>query len=418
MNNGQQAVVTPGAGNTRLEQLMLALVAMLAISSPHYTWVVFSTPLLESLDVKVSQLSATMTIFSIFMLGLGPIHGYILQRMNAKTYVVIGGLLVGSGWGLAGFADTLLMLYLTYGVICGIGMGMVYIATMDLASQWYPDRRGFAVGLVAAGYSVGAMLTTFPISLSVSEFGLRNTLLLGGVLCAAVIVLAALGMRKRRIDDVVPSPPTAAHISTRSYTPREMLASRSYWLLFLMMTLVGIGGMIVIAQMGHFAPAFGITPDVMLWGLAALPLALTVDRFANGLTRPLFGWISDHIGRENTMAIAFALEGLSIYALLIWGHDPLMFVVLTALVFLGWGEIFSLFPATQADMFGPRYQANNLGFLLMSIAVASVFGGPLAGLIHESTGSWTPVFVTVSCLDLIAAGLAFFVLKPMRRRAG
>lgn len=413
MNTNQTA-----PSKTRLWQLFFALIGMLAISSPHYTWVVFSTSFIDKLDVKVSQLSATMTIFSICMLGMGPMHGYFLQRMKTSTYVAIGGLLVGVGWGLSGFATSLFMLYCTYGVICGIGMGMVYIASMDLSAQWFPDRRGLAVGLVAAGYSVGAMITTFPITSSVIENGLASTLMIGGIVCGALIIAASFGMRKRLDSDIVPPAPLAAHISARSYTPKEMLSTPSYWLIFLMMTLVGTGGMMVIAQMGHFAPSFGITAEVMVWGVAALPLALTVDRFANGITRPLFGWISDHIGRENTMAIAFTLEGLAIYALLTWGHDPLMFVVLTAVVFLGWGEIFSLFPATQADMFGPKHQANNLGFLLMSIAVASIFGGPLAGFIYESTGSWTPVFVIVSCLDLTAAGLAFFVLKPMRLRAG
>ena len=408
---------TAHATNRRLWQLLFAFVAMLAISSPHYTWAVFSTAFLERLDVKVSELSATMTIFSIFMLGLGPIHGYVLQRMKASTYVAIGGALVGLGWGLSGLASSLYALYLSYGVVCGVGMGMVYIASMDLAAQWFPDRRGLAIGLVAAGYSIGAMATTFPITYAVTAHGLSTTLSFSGLVVGLLIVAVSFGMRKKTTADKVPPPPVSSHATTRSYTTAEMLATPAYWLLFLMMTLVGTGGMMVIAQMGHFAPAFGITPDVMLWGVAALPLALTVDRFANGLTRPLFGWISDHIGRENTMAFAFTLEGVAIYALLTWGHDPLMFVVLTAVVFLGWGEIFSLFPATQADRFGPDHQANNFGFLLMSIALASVFGGPLAGLIYESTGSWTPVFVIVSCLDLLAAGLAFFVLKPMRLRA-
>ncbi len=412
MNNKPSAA----SKNTRLWQLLFAVVGMLAISSPQYTWAIFSTSFIDTLDVKVSELSVTMTVFSVCMFAFGPLYGYLLQRMKVSTYVAIGGVLIGLGWALSCFATNLLMLYATYGVLCGIGGGMVYLACMDLSAQWFPDRRGLALGLVSAGYSFGAMISTFPIINSLSENGLRLTLLVGGVVIGVLIIASALGMRKRRDNDKVPAAPAVAHVSSRSYTSKEMLRMPSYWLLFLMMTLVATGGMMVIAQMGHFAPSFGITPDVMVWGFAALPLALTVDRFANGLTRPLFGWISDHLGRENTMAFAFALEGLSIYALLIWGHDPLMFVILTAIVFLGWGEIFSLFPATQADMFGPKHQPSNLGFLLMSIAVASVFGGPLAGLIYESTGSWTPVFIIVSCLDLLAAGLAFFVLKPMRRR--
>jgi len=410
----EQTTATP---RTRLWQLLFAVIGMLAISSPQYTWAIFSTSFIDRLDVKVSELSVTMTVFSVCMFAFGPLYGYLLQRMKISTYVAIGGLLMGLGWALAPFANSLFMLYASYGALCGIGGGMVYLACMDLSAQWFPDRRGLALGLVSAGYSFGAMISTFPIINSLADEGLSTTLITGGVIIGAMIFVAALGMRKRGAEDIVPAAATATHISSRSYTPKEMLTTPAYWLLFLMMTLVATGGMMVIAQMGHFAPAFGITPDVMVWGFAALPLALTVDRFANGLTRPLFGWISDHLGRENTMAFAFALEGLAIYALLAWGHDPVLFVVLTAIVFLGWGEIFSLFPATQADMFGPKHQASNLGFLLMSIAVASVFGGPLAGLIYEATGSWTPVFVIVSCLDLLAAGLALFVLKPMRRRA-
>jgi MFS transporter, OFA family, oxalate/formate antiporter len=194
-----------------------------------------------------------------------------------------------------------------------------------------------------------------------------------------------------------------------------MLRTPAYWLLFTMMTLVATGGLMVISQIGVFAKSFGVTPTVMVLGMSALPLALTLDRVANGLTRPLFGWLSDHIGREHAMALAFTMEGLAILLLMLVGHQPVLFVLLSALVFLGWGEIFSLFPATQSDMFGPKHQATNLGFLLMSIAVGSVFGGPLASLLFERTGTWSAVFVIVSALDLTAAALALFALKPLRR---
>ncbi|MEP4486728.1 MAG: oxalate/formate MFS antiporter [Halioglobus sp.] len=412
---GSQAT-TPGPRVNRWLQLLLAVLGMLAISSPQYTWAIFSTSFIETLDVKVSELSVTMTVFSVCMFAFGPLYGFLLQRMRVSLYVAIGGVLIGLGWALSAFASSLLLLYLSYGMLCGVGAGMVYLACMDLSAQWFPDRRGLALGLVSAGYSIGAMVSTFPIIYALKSNGLDATLLASGLAIGILIVLASISMRKRLETDVVPVNTTTPMVSTRSYSPREILTMPSYWLLFTMMTLVAIGGMMVIAQMGHFAPSFGITPEVQVWGIAALPLALTVSRFANGITRPLFGWISDHLGRENTMAFAFAMEGLTIYALLIWGHDPLMFVILISLVFLGWGEIFSLFPATLADMFGPAHQPSNLGFLLMSIALASFFGGPLAGLIYEAFNSWTPVFVIVSCFDLMAAALAVFVLKPMRRR--
>jgi MFS transporter, OFA family, oxalate/formate antiporter len=415
--NNPTVLATPAMAATtsriRIRQLILGVVALMAVSSPQYVWALFVPAIRDGLAVPLSQLQVTIAIFSVCMCGLGPLHGFLAQRMPVSRTIALGGLLTGLGWILSSFVTSLPMLYLTYGVITGLGVGMVYVAGSDLAAQWFPDRRGFAVGMVAGSYGFGAVVTTFPIDSLIRSNGYQYALLVGGAVLALVCIGAALGMRKRTSGDIVPPAPVTA--STYSYTPGEMLRTPAYWLLFTMMTLVGTGGLMVISQMGVFAPSFGITPTVLVLGVSALPLALTVDRIANGFTRPLFGWISDHIGRENTMALAFTMEGLSIGLLLMYGHHPVWFVILTAVVFLGWGEIFSLFPATQADMFGPKHQATNLGFLLMSIAVASVFGGPLASLIFEATGSWTPVFLLVSALDLIAAALAMFVLKPMRR---
>ncbi len=401
--------VTPG----RTRQLVLSVIAMLAVSSPQYVWALFVPAMREGLNVSLSQLQVTIAIFSICMCGLGPMHGYFLQRMSVSRFVAIGGMLTGLGWVLSAFATSLPVLYLTYGVITGIGVGMVFVAGSDIAAQWFPDRRGFAVGMAAAGYGFGAVVTTFPIDTAIKASGYQQALLIYGIVLAVVCIAAAIGMRKRTASDIVPAGPASS--SAYSYTPGEMLRTPGFWLIFTMMTLVGTGGLMVISQIAVFARSFGIGPTVLVMGVSALPLALTLDRIANGFTRPLFGWISDHIGRENTMALAFTMEAISIVLLMLVGKNPALFVVLSAIVFLGWGEIFSLFPATQADMFGPKHQATNLGFLLISIAVASVFGGPLASLVFESTGSWTPVFLIVSGLDLLAAALAMFVLKPMRR---
>lgn len=409
--NSQAATIA--AGPTRTRQLVLGVIAMMAVSSPQYVWALFVPAIRDGLGVQLSQLQITIAIFSVFMCGFGPVWGYFSQRMSARTFVAIGGLLAGLGWVLSSFVTSLPMLYLTYGVITGTGVGMVFVAGSDLAAQWFPDRRGFAVGMVAGSYGFGAVVTTFPIDAAIESGGYQYALLLYGTVLALICIVSALGMRKRTDQDIVPpAPPTS---SRYSYTPGEMLRTPGYWLIFVMMTLVGTGGLMVISQIAVFARSFGIGPGVLVLGFSALPLALTLDRIANGFTRPLFGWISDHIGRENTMAVAFTMEGISIVLLMLVGKDPLLFVILSAIVFLGWGEIFSLFPATQADMFGPKHQATNLGFLLMSIAVASVFGGPLASLVFEQTGSWTPVFLIVSGLDLLAAALALFVLKPMRR---
>jgi MFS family permease len=169
----------------------------------------------------------------------------------------------------------------------------------------------------------------------------------------------------------------------------------------------------VISNFAAFAREFGVA-DVILLGMAALPLALTVDRITNGLTRPFFGWVSDHIGRENTMGLAFFLEGCAIALLLYFRHDAVAFVVLSGLVFFGWGEIFSLFPSTLTDTFGTRNATTNYGFLYMAQGIGSILGGPAAAWLHDATGSWVPVFGLAIAMDIITALLALLVLKAMR----
>jgi MFS family permease len=185
--------------------------------------------------------------------------------------------------------------------------------------------------------------------------------------------------------------------------------------MFVMMAMMATSGLMVTSQMATFAADFGIT-NTLVFGLQAIPLALTLDRLCNGLTRPLFGFISDHLGRERTMFLAFTLEGIAMTAWLTLRGDPTLFVLLSGVVFLGWGEIFSLFPATLTDTFGGRHATANYGWLYISFGVGSVFGGPLAALLHQHTGSWVPVFACAITLDLLTAFLALFVLKPARSR--
>jgi oxalate/formate antiporter len=289
----------------------------------------------------------------------------------------------------------------------------VYIGVVSQMVKWFPERRGFAVGMVAAGYGMGAIVTTIPISSSIARVGYQSTLWMYGLIFAAVGLLAAQGLqRPPREQKAVQE----GHLEQLpGVAPREMLKTPVFWLLFVMMTMLSTSGLMVISQMGAFARDFGVA-NVAVLGTTALPLALTLDRFTNGLTRPFFGWLSDTIGRENTMFIAFLLEGLAMLAWLQFRADPILFILLSGVVFFGWGEIFSLFPSTLTDTFGERHATTNYGFLYMAQGVGSVFGGPMAAQLHEATGSWIPVFSVVIALDLLAAVLAIGVLKPLRRK--
>jgi OFA family oxalate/formate antiporter-like MFS transporter len=398
----------------RVWQLFLGVVAMMAISSPQYVWTLFVAPMQSDLAIPLSALQVTIAIFSICQCGLGPIHGFFAARTKPSLFVAIGGALIGASWISSAFVRSLPLMYVTYGVLSGLGAGAVFVAVTDQMNRWFPDRRGFAVGMVAGSYGFGAILTTFPIDAAIKAGGYRHALLIYGAVLGAVCILAALGMKNPPRELTLAMDEDGLKLSGPDISPGQMLRTPAFWILFLMMTMVGTGGLMVISQMAVFAKGFGIGATTTVFGMAALPLALTLDRIANGATRPAFGWISDRIGRENTMALAFSLEAAAILVLLAVGRYPILFVILSGIVFFGWGEIFSLFPSAQADIFGLKHSAQNFGFLLASIAVSSILGGPLAALLFERTGSWPTVFGAVALMDLTAAIMALMVLKPLR----
>ncbi len=299
--------------------------------------------------------------------------------------------------------------------MCGFGTGIVYIGIVGLMVRWFPDRRGFAVGVVAAGYGFGAILTTFPIDMMLKASGHRPTLIVFGLILGAVGVCAALGLRAPRENEIARvAPAPSVSVSDRSYAPSEMLQTPIFWLLFLMMTMMSTGGLMVVSQFGPVMRDFGIA-EVAILNMAALPFALTLQRIANGLTRPFFGWVSDNIGRENTMFIAFGMEAVAVWVMLATRNNPALFAVMSGIVFFGWGEIFSLFPSTLTDTFGTKHATTNFGFLYISQGIGSVLGGPVAAWMHDFAGSWFPVFWLIIFLDGLTALLALFVLKPMRR---
>ena len=258
---------------------------------------------------------------------------------------------------------------------------------------------------------MGAVLTTFPISSMLASSGAPMTLIVFGVILGSVGVVAALWLREPKAGET--PPPVARGAHGQDVAPANMLKTPIFWLMFVMMTMMSTGGLMVTSNFANFAHDFGVA-DVVVLGLAALPLALTVDRLLNGFTRPFFGWVSDRIGRENTMGLAFGLEAAAILLLLLFSRDAPAFVVLSGLVFLGWGEIFSLFPSTLADTFGSRYATTNYGFLYIAQGVGSILGGPVAAAMRVATGSWTPVFGVAVAMDIATALLALFALKQMR----
>jgi OFA family oxalate/formate antiporter-like MFS transporter len=329
------------------------------------------------------------------------------------------GVMVGIAWVLNSFADSLMLLYIA-AAIGGIGAGVVYGASVGNALKWFPDRRGLAAGLTAAGFGAGSALTVVPIANMIASSGYEQAFWWFGVGQGAVVVIVALFLRAPRAGETLAAASSHVQQTERDVTPREVLKTAPFWVMYIMFVMVATGGLMATAQLAPIAKDFkvdAIPVTILALTLPALQFALSIDRVLNGLTRPFFGWVSDQIGRENTMFLAFMAEGIGIYALLNYATDPFLFVILSGLVFFAWGEIYSLFPATCTDLYGRRFATTNYGMLYTAKGTAALLV-PLGNVLYDATGkSWSVVFIVAAVLNIVAAVMSLAVLRPLRKRA-
>jgi OFA family oxalate/formate antiporter-like MFS transporter len=402
---------------SRWTQLLLGLLCMIVIASPQYVWTLFTQPLMTSLGTRLPAIQITFSILIVVQTFLSPFQGYLVDKFGPRLLLSFGGAITGLSWVLASQVTTLTGLYLSYGLLGGIGTGIVYVGVIGHMVQWFPDRRGFATGIVAAGYGMGALITTFPIAESMKDGSYQQAMFRWGLVFSAVGILAAQGLRRPAASEGSLAGYRGGLRSAQpvNYRPTQMLRTPIFWLMFVMMTMMSTAGLMVTSQMAAFTRDFGMA-GALVFGLPLLPLALSLDRIMNGVTRPFFGWLSDRIGRENTMVIAFTLEGVAMTLWLFTRSSPIAFVLLSGLVLFAWGEIFSLFPSTLTDTYGAKFATTNYGFLYMAQGIGSVLGGPVAAQVHDAFGSWMPVFAIIIAMNFATALLAGVALKPMRRR--
>jgi OFA family oxalate/formate antiporter-like MFS transporter len=390
---------------------------MVMIANLQYGWTLFVTPIDERYHWGRAAIQVAFTIFVLTETWLVPIEGWLVDRFGPKIVIFVGGVLVAIAWAMNSGADSLTMLY-SAAAIGGIGAGAVYGTCIGNALKWFPDRRGLAAGLTAAGFGAGSALTIIPIQGMIQARGYEATFLWFGIGQGLVVVALSLLLRAPRVGEAPPS--TRLKQSTRDYAPLEVLASPIFWVMYAMFVLVGAGGLMATAQLAPIANDFQIAKvPVSLLGLTlpALTFALSIDRVLNGLTRPFFGWVSDRIGRENTMFIAFGLEAIGIWALSAFGRDPVLFVLLSGMVFFAWGEIYSLFPSICTDVYGSKYATTNAGLLYTAKGTAALLV-PLANVLATATGGWHAVFLVAALMNAVAAIMAVAVLKPLRAAHG
>jgi OFA family oxalate/formate antiporter-like MFS transporter len=418
MVNTAAVPAAPVKDSYRWLQLALGVTCMVMIANLQYGWTFFVPDIQKTFGFDRAAIQWAFTLFVLFETWLVPVEGWFVDKYGPRIVILFGGILCGIGWVMNSYATTLNMFYLAQ-VIAGLGAGAVYGTCVGNALKWFPDKRGLAAGITAAGFGAGSALTVAPIQSMISTSGFQAAFFNFGIGQGVIIVILSFFLFAPKKGQVVEVVANANVIqSRRNYGPGEVARQPIFWLMYFMFVIVGAGGLMITANLKPIAADLKIdTVPVTLLGmtLTAITFAATIDRVLNGLTRPFFGWVSDNIGRENTMFIAFAMEGIGIFLLYLWGHDPVWFVLLSGFVFFAWGEIYSLFPSTCTDTFGAKYAATNAGLLYTAKGTAALLV-PFANYLQQGTGNWDAVFLVAAGANILASLLAIAVLKPWRRK--
>ena len=398
------------AARNRWFILILAIVAMICIANLQYGWTLFVNPLAAAHGWKKSAIQSAFTAFVLAQTWIVPFNGWFADRYGPKPMVALAGILIAIGWVIDAHAGTITNLVLGE-IVSGLGAGFVYGTMVGIAVKWFPDRRGLAVGLTAAGFGAGAALTVIPIGNMIASSGYGSAFQTFAIVQGAIVFVIAFFLafpRPEEVHAVAADNISATRMRKNSYSPAQMLTSPTFWLLYVMMVMIATGLLFVTAQVAPMAKDYGV--------LAILPLTLVVDNLSNGGSRILFGGLSDRLGREATMAIAFTCEALGLLGLIFAAGNPYMFMICAAATFLASGEIYSLFPAACTDIFGPKYATTNSGLLYTAKGTAS-FVVPIAAGIYASTHTYSAVLAVLVGFNVLVAALALVALKPLRERA-
>lgn len=393
---------------SRWIQLVASVLAMIMIANLQYAWTLFVNPMRTQMHWNLTQVQWGFTLFIAFETWVMPFTGWLIDLIGPRAFISLGGLLCGVGWAGMSRATSLTEIYVLY-ALAGFGAALVYCGSMGTALKWFPDKRGLAAGSIAAGFGSGAALFVPFIARLVNNGDYRSAFLITGIGQGLVIIFAAQFLRSPGYGEVLPAPrKVVVHKQGGNFNSVEMLRTPHFYMMFFMALMMGIGGLMATAQVAPMAKTLKMSA-------ATLTLALTINPLANGGARLFWGWVSDFVGRENTMVMAFLLQAMALLGVvMVGGRSPAMFVLTLALVYFTWGEVYSLFPSASADYFGSRFASSNYSFIYAAKGAASIVGGGLAATLFEKTGSWDYGFYACAGLALIAACLAV-VLRKMPR---
>ena len=409
----------PIVGN-RWIQLTAGIVAMIVISNFQYAFTLFTPGLKQTFaNVPYSQIALIFTLFILFETWPVPLAGYLIDKFGIRKLMLVGAVGILAGWTLGGtVATTVFHHYICYGAIAGTGAGIIYIATVANAVKWFPDKRGLAAGLTAAGFGGGSALTLIPISATISSMGWQGAMAAWGVGQGVVAIVCALILSHPPAGWLPPNwvQPKAVAQTQKQFTAKQMLSQKEFYVMYIMFLMVCTGGLMTTGNMSQIAKSLKVF-DAKVLGIAIVPFVATIAGVTNAFARIMWGSISDRFGREYTMAFAFAFEGVLIFLMTQIMGSPVAFMILMPFVFLAWGEIYALFSAITGDVFGPKNASGNYGILYTAKGLASIMAGwGAAAVAAYYAGSFEVPYYIAATFDIIAAILALWVLRPLIRK--
>ncbi|MGO9133413.1 MAG: oxalate/formate MFS antiporter [Methylovirgula sp.] len=413
-NIGGAVPASEGGGTNRWIQLAMGVVCMAMIANLQYGWTLFVDPINAKMHWGRPAIQAAFTFFVVTETWLVPVEAWFVDKYGPRIVVTFGAFMIALAWVLNSMASSIFILY-TAAIVAGIGAGAVYGTCVGNALKWFPDRRGLAAGATAAGFGAGAALTVIPIANMIATSGYEHAFFVFGIGQGAIVLVLAQFLRKPHHTYAPVKKALKIVQSKIDFSPSQTVRQPVFWVLYLAFVMVAAGGLMATAQIGPIAHDYKIANvpvNIVGFELAALTFAISLDRIFDGFGRPMFGYLSDHIGRENTMALAFSIGAASLLTISAYGHNPMVFVLATALYFGVFGEIYSLFPATCGDTFGSKYATTNAGMLYTAKGTASLLV-PFTSVLAAKFG-WSAVFVVAVSLNITAALLALFAIKPLR----
>jgi OFA family oxalate/formate antiporter-like MFS transporter len=415
LNEVDQQPVAQASDGYRWMQLFIGIACITMVANLQYGWTLFVNPLDQKFHWGRPAIQVAFTIFVLAESWLLPICGWLVDKRGPRQLTFIAGLMIGGSWMFNSVASAVWEFYLS-SAIGGLGVGVIVAAAIGNALKWFPNRRGLAAGLTSGAFGVASAITIIPLQTMIATSGYEHTFFWFGLIQGLGLLVLSFVIRAPRKGEA--GVPLTAVISQTKIErgPSEVVRTPIFWVMYAIFVLVCTGGLMATAQLAPIASDLQLEKSpvtIFFLTLPALTFALSLDRMLNGVTRPLFGWISDIFGRENTMFVAFLLEGVGIWALSQYGSNPLAFVLLTGLVFFAWGEIYSLFPALCTDIFGPKNAAGNYGLIFTAKGTASLLV-PLGNILSEWSGGWHTVFLVSCAMDVIAAFAILLIFKPMR----